>query len=510
MKPPRPGLVILPCSRVWSFVAVAGIISGGFISPAFAQSEPDAPPVAMSFGAAHERLGRVSPSLSGASHDVRASEEQEAALKALHRPVVSASASLIEYQKSLSLDLTAQKDSFSSAAGNFLEGLPGQFPPEFAGIVQQVAGRIEQALPGLLSAIPDSLNFQTRDTVFRPSVTAAMPLYTGGAIPAVQRGAAAGVALARAKQAGAQSLSEVRLTQAYFGQQLATALLGTAIDARDGFDRHLANARALEREGMLPRSRLLQVQVARDAAQRAVERATMEERTAADTLCRLLDAQSGIRPTTPLFVNSRPIEPLGDFLASASEGHPQTQAAEAVQSLAGAGVDLAKSRMRPQAFAFGSYNFNRDNALPTEPDWVAGVGLRYTLLSNIDRSRSLAAARERERAAADGARDARKTVATETSRAYNLMETARRAFLSLDSSIAAATENVRVQEVAFREGEGTAAELIDARTALSLARTQRSATAYEYVLALSALLAASNRTGDFQDYLARPDRIDAP
>lgn len=479
------------------------------ISPA-AATPFDTARMAISFDAARERLARVSPSLSGAGHEVRASEEQAAALKALNRPVVSASASVIEYQKSLSVDLTGEKNAFANATSDYLDGLPGQFPPEFAGIVQQVTGRIEQALPGLLSLIPDTLDYRVRDTVFRPSVTAALPLYTGGAIPAVQRGAGATVALARAKEAGAQSLSQIQLVQAYFGQQLAQALLASAVETRDGFDRHLANARAMEREGVLPRAGVLQVQVARDAAQRAVERAALEEATASDTLARLLDAQPGVRPTTPLFVNARPIEPLDQFLTSASEGHPQARAADAARDLAGAGEDLARSRFRPQAFAFGSYNFNRDNALPTDPDWIAGVGVRYTLLSNIDRQRSLNAARERRQAADDAARDARKTIAIETNRAYNLVETARRSFLSLDSSLAAANENLRVQEVAFREGEGTAAALIDARTALSLARTQRIAAAYEYVVALSALLAASNRGDSFPDYLARADRISAP
>jgi len=464
----------------------------------------------LSFEAARERLGRVSPALSGADHEMRASEEQAAALKALNRPLVSASASVIEYQKTLSIDLTGQKDGFSNAANGFLDSLPGQFPPEFAAIVQQVAGRVEQALPGLLSIVPDSLDFRARDTVLQPTVTAVMPLYTGGAIPAVQRGAAAGVALARAKQAGARSLSEIKLVQAYFGQQLAVALLAAAVEARDGFDRHLVNARALEREGVIPHARVLQVQVARDAAERAVIRAEMEERTASDTLARLLDAAAGVRPTTPLFVNSRPLDPLPEFIATARGNHPQAMAADAARDLAGAGVDLARSRYRPQAFAFGSYNFNRDNALPTEPDWVVGVGVRYTLMSNIDRGHTLNAARERARAADDAARDVQKTITTETSRAYNLVETARRSFLLLDSGIAAAEESLRVQEIAFREGEGTATEVIDARTALTLARTQRIAAAYEYDIALSALLAASNRAGTFGDYLARPDRISAP
>jgi len=483
------------------------------VAPALAQApagQTAAEPIAISFDAARLRLKDVSPTLKGADLDVRASEEQEAALRTLHRPLVSASASVITYQKSLSIDLTGQKNSFDSAANAFLDGLPGQFPG-FEGIVQQVTGRIEQALPGLLGLIPDELDFRTRDTVLRPNLTAVMPLYSGGAIPAVRRGAAAASALARAKQAGARDLAQIRLVQAYFGQQLATALHTSSVETRDGFDRHLANAQSLFREGMIPRARVLEVQVARDAAQRAADRAEMQARTATDALARLLDAEGGVRPTTPLFVNANAPAPLPDFLASATGGgHPQSLAAQAARELAGAGTDLAKSRLRPQAFAFGSYNFNRDDSIPVDPDWIVGVGVRYTLFSNIGRRHALNAAQAREAAAAEAAREARKTIELETTQAYNLAETARRAFLLLDTNITAAKENLRVHEIAFREGEGTASQLIDARSTLTLAQTQRIAAAYEYVVTLAALLAASNRGDSFADYLTRPDRIAAP
>lgn len=467
--------------------------------------------IPLSFDAARRQLDKVSSALGAASEDVTAAEAMAHSLKALNRPLVSTSVSVITYQKTLSVDLTGQKDSFSTSANEFLSGLPGQFPAEFSSIVEQVTGRVSQALPGLLSAIPDELDYTARQTVIRPNVTAVMPLYSGGAIPAIQRGAEAGAELARAKQAGAQDLSQVRLVQAYFGQQLAAALLTSATQTRDAFDKHLSNAQALFREGVIPRSRVLEVQVARDAAQRSVERATMEAANAADSLARLLDATSGVQPTTPLFVNSGGLEPLAGFLASAtSEGQPQMRVAAAAEHLADSGVDLAKSRMRPQAYAFGSYNFNRSDAIPIDPDWIAGVGLRFTLLSNIDRKDTLDAARARQRSAAQSADDTRKTIEIETSRAYNLVETARRSFLLLDSNIKAAEENLRVHEVGFREGEDTASQLIDARTALSAAQTQRIASAYEYVIALSALLVASNRGSDFSAYVLRPDRITAP
>jgi outer membrane protein TolC len=173
-------------------------------------------------------------------------------------------------------------------------------------------------------------------------------------------------------------------------------------------------------------------------------------------------------------------------------------------------VHLARSRYLPQAYAFGEYNLNRGNALPVEPDWIVGVGVRYTFLSNIDRARTLNAAREREQAAAQTERETRKLVAMETSRAWDLVDTARQSFLLLDGNIKAAEENLRVQDISFREGEGTVADVIDAQAALATARTERIAAAYEYDVALAALLAATNRSDEFATHLARGDRLVAP
>ena len=411
---------------------------------------------------------------------------------------------MIEYQKTLSVDLSEPKADALSATNGFLDQLGGQFSGASAQIVAQVTQRIGAALPRLFGAIPNTLEFQTRDTVFRPTITAAMPIYTGGAIGAVQEGADAAVGVARAKQAGGRDLSRVNLVKTYFGQQVAVQLTRSTRETLESFDRHLSDAIKLEENGFIPRARVLQVQVARDAAQRAYERARLEEATATDALARLLDHPGEISAVTPLFVRSLPLPPVETFLASV-DSTPQVRGSDAAYQIADAGVDLAKSRYSPQAFAFGSYNANRDNALPIDPDWIAGVTLRFTLMSGFDRRKTLDAARERERAAAEAAAQTRKDVTGQIVRAWNLVETARRSFLLLDSNLAAAQENLRVQQLSFAAGEAPSSALVDAQAILATTRTQRVAAAYEYDLALAGLLAASHRVDDFGTFMAQAD-----
>jgi outer membrane protein TolC len=468
-----------------------------------AQSDPDA--VGLSWSAADRQLTSSAAEVSAADHEAKAADLTAQSLRTLHLPTVNLSAQLVTYQKTLSVDLSGLKSRTTQDFEAYLGALPGQFPADLQGIVAAVTQRIDQALPGLLQPIPDSLSYQSRDTLFRPTVSAFLPLYTGGAIESLQKGAGAAARAARARADAGRNLARVNLARAYFGLILADGLVGTASETLAAFDRHLANTQAFYRNGVLPRAKVLEVQVARDAAARTLDRATIDRQRAAEALSRLLEVRGPVAPITPMFVHRQPLPAAIGPADGDAPLNPRVKEAEAATGVADAGVGLARSKFLPQAYAFGEYSFDRKSTAPTEPDWIAGVGVRWTLISPVDRGKALAAAKEHALAAADAVTAARKAAETEIADARALAEAARRSFLSLDSSITSARENQRVAEIAYREGEGTAAAVIDARAALSAAETQRLSAAYEYDVALAALLAASGRMDDYEAAIATAD-----
>lgn len=505
-----------PRARQWArqiALYTTAALASGLATASHAQ-DAAAPPTmapsdtAMSFEAAQIRAQSSSATLQAADHQSQAAEHSAAAVANLNRPIVSVSANYIAYQKTLNLDLSEQRQSVLDGTQDFLSGLPSTVPAEFTQIVTDITGRISAALPGLFGALPDTLSYQTRQDVFRPAVQAVLPIYSGGAFSAIRQGAEANVAATAARGRQARDVVQINLIRVYFGQLTAQALESSALETRIALDRLLHDAQRLEEGGFTPRSRTLEAQVARDSAERAYQRAILAHQTARMELAQALE-MSGVRPSTPLFVDTRPLEPATSFLGN-EDSDTQTQQARAAGQLASASVDLARSQYRPQAYAFGSYNFNRDNALPTDPDWVVGVGMRYTLISNVGRGQALAAARENVAAADDAVRAARTASTTSTLRAWDMVEAARRSFVLLGSNLAAAEESLRIQTVAFREGEGTLTTVLAAEAALASARTQRIATAYEYDLALAALLQSSGRLDSFTDHMARADVRLAP
>lgn len=497
----------------WRGALAAGALTLG-ASPVMAQVQPTAAQetsrTPLTYAEAEARLRTTSSLGRAAGYGVEAAEAQAQVAAGLNRPTVSLDAQLIRYRKTFDLSLSDALDRAQSDLGAAIPGLISDLPGVPGDVLNAVGQRLEAALPEIFAALPHDIRLQVDDTTFRPTVTALQPIYTGGAIPALRRAAAANVDLAEARRQEALNLESVNLARAYFGQVLAAEALKIALETRDGFDLHLHNARRMEEEGMLSRAQTLQVEVARDAAQRQVNRAELEHENAVASLARVAGVEAGVTPTTPLFVNRDPVGPASVFLDSAGQSNSRIVQAQAGRDLAEAGADLAASRMKPSVYAFGTYNMNPDDALPTEPDWAFGLGARYTLMSSLDRRRMLGAARAQASAAGEVERQARDDARLLVTRAYNQVELARRQFLTMDSSLEAARENLRVQEVGFREGEATAASVIDARNLLGTARLQRAAAAYEYDLSLSALLAAAGSDQTLNDYLQRDDRISAP
>lgn len=248
-------------------------------------------------------------------------------------PTVSLSANWLRYQKTLSIDLAGPREHAQDRIDDFLSDLPSQLPPLLQAGATAAADRISAALPDLLGVLPDSLSVRARDAIFRPSITAVWPLYTGGATEALRT--------------GAQNLVTLDLGRAYFGQQVADQLVLTSRQQLRSMEEHVHNARRLEAHGVLAHAQVLEIEVARDAALRNLERARAQQANARAELARLLAVPGAIEGTTPLFVHAQALPPLQEFLDSGLQDRADVQAARAASVAAGAAVDLAAAALRP-------------------------------------------------------------------------------------------------------------------------------------------------------------------
>ncbi|HBV13185.1 MAG TPA: TolC family protein, partial [Brevundimonas sp.] len=151
---------------------------------------------------AQARLLQRSDAVAAADADVRSKEAQEDATRTLRTPTVEFEAQHIRYEKTLFLPLGPLAD-----------------------VAQDYA-------------INDPLRFRMERGSTRPIVTATMPIYSGGQIPAVQAAAAAQVSQSRAERETAVDDALLQMSQLYFGQQLLAQVRDIRLDVLSGLDRH--------------------------------------------------------------------------------------------------------------------------------------------------------------------------------------------------------------------------------------------------------------------------------
>lgn len=353
------------------------------------------------------------------------------------------------------------------------------------------------------SAIPSFVQPVQDERFLAAQLHGVWPVYAGGRIRAAQRAASAAVdeSLAGGHVTADQLFSE--LVRRFYGAQLARVVLSMRQGALADLTRHRQHARLLESEGQIARAERLHAEVARDEAERECMRAESHVAIAQVALSRLWGGRGSVIPDSPLFLISEPLPPLERFLNAVPAHHPALDVLDAVRDQAEAGVAVEKGSFLPEVYLFGTVELVRPDLTLLEPDWAVGVGMRFVVMDRIGRMQRLRAAKLQVRRLELLTRDIQDKLSLLVEKSYREADLARRQFASLASSLELARENLRVREMAFREGQGTSLDVVDARLTLVHAETARAVATAEFAIALAQLLEACGHSDRFLEYADR-------
>ena len=389
------------------------------------------PSVALSFIDAEQLLQQTAYVLQASRANITAAQNEEEATAQLGLPIVSLDVSAIRYRTEVDIPLSELKNTSEIVANQAFQqsinNLPVPLPDSVSGLL---SNRFNGAVSGIVNQIPDSTNVVIKDKLFRPTISALLPLYTGGLIDAAQSIAHIRTQKAQIGYDQVKDQQTLKLVEAYFGQQLAVYLKKIAQQNLQGLQQHLYNATQLERQGMISKSQRLQVEVAMQAAQRQYDEAESNEQSSQIYLKQLLRQNDLSNLTTPLFIVNAPLQPLNFYLKQLNTS-PQIAQLEKDQQIASQSTQVAKAAMLPIAYAFGQQTLNKN-------EWLVGVGARYDLLASTDRKKQLNAANARVEAAQALQLQAQQDLQQLVVRSYNQAETAKKAFLSLQTNIVSA------------------------------------------------------------------------
>lgn len=341
----------------------------------------------------------------------------------------------------------------------------------------------------------------------RAAINAQLPIYMGGAINAKVRAADEAVYESQARTQVQRDTVDTELAQKYFAVQLARSIERLQNEMLHQQELEVRKALRFEKTGTISRLERMAVEVNRDTAKRELLTAQTNRRVAESELAGLLREENVRELKTPLFVVTEDIGTLKSWQDKALGASPVLKSVVAQRRQAEQGVTAAKAAWHPQIYAFANYNMIKHYLTIPEPDWIAGIGLKFTLWDNKDRNASIAAANSLVTKAQAAHDEARNRIQTAVQTAYLKSNEAREAYRLTDSTLSLAKENLRLREKGFSEGLSTADEVNDARTKLLAAEIARRVAAYRFVVAWAMLNAACGDMNAFEQSVTRQTNI---
>ena len=344
----------------------------------------------------------------------------------------------------------------------------------------------------------------TNQSFGRLALTALWPIYTGGRITAAKDISAAQTDIATQLFDIRRRTIFEQLVKTYFAVVLAQQNLETHQQAEAGFLKHLDDAQKLEDQGQIAEVERLAVAVAHDHAKVTTRKSARALEITQITLQQMLHSESAVEPTDPLFINNA-ISAEQPYIDASLDNSPLLKSLGARERELQAIESAKRGRYYPEVFLFADYALYKDSSIVSEllPEWTVGIGFTVPLHDRLNRNKNISATIKAQESVARLSDSARRVLTVTTQVAYKEAQQALEEYDGLSSSLELAKENLRLRKQAFTEGFSTSAALIDAQVFVSVARTERAAAAYHYILSLSQLLALSGEVNSFYNYQKR-------
>ncbi|MDR7509636.1 MAG: TolC family protein [Armatimonadota bacterium] len=339
---------------------------------------------------------------------------------------------------------------------------------------------------GSLTLPPPSPN------VYDARLVAQYPLATGGRVEAQ-------IAVAEANLRGAEAaLQRVRqqvvfsVRQAYYQVLLAQAGEAAAERGLAQATENLRVARARVAAGVSPRFDEVQAEVAVASARQALVRA----RNGVAQARQALNAALNQPLDTPLELvdgfATEPVQtPLAQLVARALLVRPELAELAARRDAARAAVEVAASGGRISLVLSGAYVYSNTGALGPGTDfgttWSVTLAATLAVADGGLTQQRVVEAQQRLAQLEAALGQQRQGIEVEVRQAYLSLESAREELAGADALVAQAVEALRIAQVRFAAGVGTALEVISAQASLSQAEAARAQAQFAYSVARAQL-----------------------
>lgn len=429
----------------------------------------------------------------------QASQLEMEAVKHLGLPRIDLNATAYSFHSETSVPLESSKrrleNSLTRGFDDKLSQWENVLPPD---VIDQVSQGFDQVVSDGLNKVPNNVDVTIKDHDVRTSISMVMPLYTGGKITSAKQIATIQAQRSNISEKQQQDSQRFEMIQSYFNVQLQQQLLNASLFNLNAMQEHYNNALKLEQQGFINKGQRMQFEVARNNAERTYQNAKSNLRASEFSLQNLLKTKEDLNLTTPLFVNNAQSQSLDKLLANYDQNSSLIKKLKMDTELANENIKIQQSAKKPSVFAFGEYG------LDSKENWIVGVMAKYNLFSGIDNNKNIRAAELKKYAAELMTERTKQEVENVLYKSYSELNSSQTSHQLLTQNIKAAQENLRIQQLSFKEGMGTATQVIDAQNALSALKSEMSINAYKYILSLATLLQSYGSIDEFKLYVNQP------
>ncbi|MCK4546965.1 MAG: TolC family protein [Candidatus Eisenbacteria sp.] len=321
------------------------------------------------------------------------------------------------------------------------------------------------------------------------SVDVTQPLFTGGALYQARKIASRSLDAARSDLMAVRQSVALEARKAYYNLIKSQGLLRIAQETEAQVTESKRVVDKMFEVGLVPRSDVLRVDASlagvRQSMQQAEEGVELARAQLNIILNRPMDAAVSVEPTVEIVPFDRPLK---ECTETALANRPDLHQMSANVDIARRGVKAQMGSLLPSVALVYHYEWSDlATAFAPQDSWRLMGVLSYDLplgFGNVARVRGARAqAREVER----GLEMLTDGIGLEVKAAWSSLSVARKGLEFAETQLASATENRRVMDRRYREGDATYLDLLDGDTLLIQAKVNNLSTRIDYRIAVASL-----------------------
>lgn len=385
--------------------------------------------------------------------------------------------------------LAAGKAAVTTARAN-RRVVTGEYLPSLGVASSAGRGTTVQGASGVTNGIPVSSTVRPLDDLYGSGISAAVPVFTGGRRGAERRSADAQQVAADAGLSATEYDVRLATKQAYFDVLRANELVDVATAQVTQAQLAMRDADSRLRAGTTTRSDVLRARVALATARDALATAGSQKTASRFALARTIGSDVPVDAAPIPDDDSLPLPVSRDSLVrSAVNGAPVARAATAAAQSADAAITAARAQYLPTVLASGGYGWLEQRSVNPRPvgGWTMQLGISYPLFNGFQRGATVTRAEADAAAAHSAAVDTERGVRADAVKAYDDATVAAQRIGFAREAVAAASEDLRVQELRYRAGASTFLDEVTSQLNLAQAQTSLVQARYDYQIARATL-----------------------